>query len=142
MRSYPDISVAHVTVCEEDPSRRARFRGRCRAYESASGLAEMVQAIRLLLQAAVTSVRKSLSKLPSTASACQRGLLLFDKRSEREIQIALMTVGCQKAQVISYQTGACRPNGQHLPLSDFRKLSVKSDVELALLAVRHGMVMR
>ena len=64
----------------------------------------------------------------------------FDCLSEREIQIALMIVGCQKVQIISDKLCLSPKTVNTYRYRIFEKLSVTSDVELTLLAVRHGMV--
>ena len=64
----------------------------------------------------------------------------FDSLSEREIQIALMIVGCQKVQIISDKLCLSPKTVNTYRYRIFEKLSVTSDVELTLLAVRHGMV--
>ncbi len=64
----------------------------------------------------------------------------FDALSEREIQIALMIVGCQKVQIISDKLCLSPKTVNTYRYRIFEKLSVTSDVELTLLAVRHGMV--
>ncbi|MCF5071489.1 DNA-binding response regulator, partial [Pseudomonas syringae] len=64
----------------------------------------------------------------------------FDALSEREIQIALMIVGCQKVQIISDKLCLSPKTVNTYRYRIFEKLSISSDVELTLLAVRHGMV--
>ena len=60
--------------------------------------------------------------------------------SEREIQIALMIVGCQKVQAISDKLCLSPKTVNTYRYRIFEKLAISSDVELTLLAVRHGMV--
>ncbi|RMM91885.1 LuxR response regulator receiver [Pseudomonas savastanoi pv. glycinea] len=105
-----------------------------------AGLAEMVQAIRLVFagqryispqiaqQLALKSFQPPVNNSP------------FDLLSEREIQIALMIVGCQKVQTISDKLCLSPKTVNTYRYRIFEKLSISSDVELALLAVRHGMV--
>ena len=54
--------------------------------------------------------------------------------------IALMIVGCQKVQIISDKLCLSPKTVNTYRYRIFEKLSVTSDVELTLLAVRHGMV--
>lgn len=140
MRSHPDIKVVAVTVCEEDPFPTRLLQAGAAGYMTkGAGLAEMVQAIRLVFsgqryispQVAQQLALKSFQ--PASDSP-------FDALSEREIQIALMIVGCQKVQVISDKLCLSPKTVNTYRYRIFEKLSVKSDVELALLAVRHGMV--
>ncbi|MEX5613031.1 LuxR C-terminal-related transcriptional regulator, partial [Pseudomonas protegens] len=64
----------------------------------------------------------------------------LDALSEREIQIALMIVGCQKVQIISDKLCLSPKTVNTYRYRIFEKLSISSDVELTLLAVSHGMV--
>ena len=64
----------------------------------------------------------------------------FDALSEREIQIALMIANCQKVQTISDKLCLSPKTVNTYRYRIYEKLSITSDVELALLAVRHGMV--
>ncbi|TWC27848.1 regulatory LuxR family protein [Pseudomonas sp. SJZ079] len=64
----------------------------------------------------------------------------FDLLSEREIQIALMIASCEKVQSISDKLCLSPKTVNTYRYRIFEKLSISSDVELALLAVRHGMV--
>ena len=64
----------------------------------------------------------------------------FDCLSEREIQIALMIVNCEKVQSISDKLCLSPKTVNTYRYRIFEKLGITSDVELTLLAVRHGMV--
>lgn len=64
----------------------------------------------------------------------------FDLLSEREIQIAMMIANCQKVQTISDKLCLSPKTVNTYRYRIFEKLSITSDVELALLAVRHGIV--
>lgn len=140
LRSHPDIKVVAVTVCEEDPFPTRLLQAGAAGYlTKGAGLNEMVQAIRLVFagqryispQIAQQLVFKSFQ--PSSESP-------FDALSEREIQIALMIVGCQKVQIISDKLCLSPKTVNTYRYRIFEKLSISSDVELTLLAVRHGMV--
>ncbi|PVZ19585.1 MULTISPECIES: UvrY/SirA/GacA family response regulator transcription factor [unclassified Pseudomonas] len=140
-RSYPDIKVVVVTVCEEDPFPTRLLQAGAAGYlTKGAGLEEMVQAIRLAFagqryispQIAQQMALKSFQ--PQTAGSP------FDLLSEREIQIALMIVDCQKVQAISDKLCLSPKTVNTYRYRIFEKLSITSDVELALLAVRHGMV--
>jgi DNA-binding NarL/FixJ family response regulator len=64
----------------------------------------------------------------------------FDQLSERELQIALMIVNCQKVQEISDKLFLSPKTVNSYRYRIFEKLAINSDVELTLMAVRHGMV--
>jgi len=141
LRSYPDLKVIAVTICEEDPFPTRLLQAGAAGYlTKGAALEEMVQAIRMVFggqryispqiaqQLALKSFQPQLSESP------------FDLLSEREIQIALMIANCQKVQNISDKLCLSPKTVNTYRYRIFDKLSITSDVELALLAVRHGMV--
>ncbi len=140
-RSHPDIKVVAVTVCEDDPFPTRLLQAGAAGYlTKGAALEEMVQAIRLVFggqryispqiaqQLALKSFEPKVNGSP------------FDLLSEREIQIALMIANCQKVQIISDKLSLSPKTVNTYRYRIFEKLSITSDVELALLAVRHGMV--
>ena len=56
------------------------------------------------------------------------------------MQIALMIVGCEKVQSISDKLHLSPKTVNTYRYRIFEKLNITSDVELTLLAVRHGMI--
>jgi len=141
LRSYPDLKVIAVTICEEAPFPTRLLQAGAAGYlTKGAALEEMVQAIRMVFggqryispqiaqQLALKSFQPQLSESP------------FDLLSEREIQIALMIANCQKVQSISDKLCLSPKTVNTYRYRIFEKLSITSDVELALLAVRHGMV--
>ena len=141
LRSYPDLKVIAVTICEEDPFPTRLLQAGAAGYlTKGAALEEMVQAIRMVFggqryispqiaqQLALKSIQPQLSESP------------FDLLSEREIQIALMIANCQKVQSISDKLCLSPKTVNTYRYRIFEKLSITSDVELALLVVRHGMV--
>ncbi len=64
----------------------------------------------------------------------------FDQLSNREMQITMMVVNCQRVQQISRDLHLSPKTVNSYRYRIFEKLHVGSDVELALLAVRHGVV--
>ncbi len=139
LRSHPDIKVVAVTVCEEDPSPTRLLQAGAAGYlTKGAGLDEMVQAIRLAF-AGQRYISPQIAQQLALKSFQPQGSP-FDALSEREIQIALMIVGCQKVQIISDKLCLSPKTVNTYRYRIFEKLSVTSDVELTLLAVRHGMV--
>ncbi|WP_417775960.1 UvrY/SirA/GacA family response regulator transcription factor [Stutzerimonas xanthomarina] len=141
VRSYPDIKVIAVTICEEDPFPTRLLQAGAAGYlTKGAALEEMIQAIRMVFagqryispqiaqQLALKSFQPKVNGSP------------FDLLSEREIQIALMIANCQKVQAISDKLCLSPKTVNTYRYRIYEKLSITSDVELALLAVRHGMV--
>ena len=140
LRSHPDIKVVVVTVCEEDPFPTRLLQAGAAGYlTKGAGLAEMVQAIRLVF-AGQRYISPQIAQQLAIKAFQPTSDSPFDALSEREIQIALMIVGCQKVQTISDKLCLSPKTVNTYRYRIFEKLTISSDVELTLLAVRHGMV--
>ncbi|MDD2045990.1 response regulator transcription factor GacA [Pseudomonas putida] len=139
LRSHPDVKVVAVTACEEDPFPTRLLQAGAAGYlTKGAGLDGMVQAIRLVF-GGQRYISPQIAQQLALKSFQPQGSP-FDALSEREIQIALMIVGCQKVQIISDKLCLSPKTVNTYRYRIFEKLSVTSDVELTLLAVRHGMV--
>ena len=64
----------------------------------------------------------------------------FDQLSSREMQIMMMVVNCHRVRDISHDLHLSPKTVNSYRYRIFEKLDVKSDVELALLAVRYGVL--
>ncbi|MFC2974741.1 UvrY/SirA/GacA family response regulator transcription factor [Azotobacter bryophylli] len=140
-RSNPDIKVIAVTVCEEDPFPTRLLQAGAAGYlTKGAALEEMVQAIRLVFAGQRYISPQIAQQLALKSFQPQQSGSPFDLLSEREIQIALMIANCEKVQSISDKLCLSPKTVNTYRYRIFEKLSITSDVELALLAVRHGMV--
>ncbi|WP_421684537.1 UvrY/SirA/GacA family response regulator transcription factor [Stutzerimonas urumqiensis] len=141
LRSYPDLKVIAVTVCEEDPFPTRLLQAGAAGYlTKGAALGEMVQAIRLVFAGQRYISPQIAQQLALKSFQPQVNGSPFDLLSEREIQIALMIANCHKVQAISDKLCLSPKTVNTYRYRIFEKLSITSDVELALLAVRHGMV--
>lgn len=141
MRSQPDIKVVAVTVCEEDPFPTRLLQAGAAGYlTKGAALEQMVQAIRLVFAGQRYIDPQIAQQLALKSFQPQNSGSPFDLLSEREIQIALMIANCHKVQTISDKLCLSPKTVNTYRYRIFEKLSITSDVELALLAVRHGMV--
>jgi two-component system invasion response regulator UvrY len=140
LRQFPDTHVIAVTACVEEPYPSRLLQAGAAGYMTkGTGLDEMVKAIRLVYagQRYVSpEVAQQLALKPFSRTEASP----FDQLSEREIQIAMMIVGCQKVQEISDKLFLSPKTVNSYRYRIFEKLSINSDVELTLLAVRHGLV--
>ena len=64
----------------------------------------------------------------------------FEQLSNREMQIMMMVVNCHKVNDISGNLHLSPKTVNSYRYRIFEKLNVSSDVELVLMAVRHGML--
>jgi DNA-binding NarL/FixJ family response regulator len=141
IRSHPDLKVVAVTACEEDPFPTRLLQAGAAGYlTKGAGLEEMVQAIRLVFGGERYISPQIAQQLALKSFQPQTNGSPFDLLSEREIQIALMIASCEKVQSISDKLCLSPKTVNTYRYRIFEKLSISSDVELALLAVRHGMV--
>lgn len=141
LRSYPDIKVIAVTICEEDPFPTRLLQAGAAGYlTKGAALEEMIQAIRMVFAGQRYISPQIAQHLALKAFQPQTNGSPFDLLSEREIQIALMIANCQKVQTISDKLCLSPKTVNTYRYRIYEKLSITSDVELALLAVRHGMV--
>ncbi|MDH4569153.1 two-component system response regulator UvrY [Pseudomonas sp. BN414] len=141
LRSHTDIKVVAVTACEEDPFPTRLLQAGAAGYlTKGAALEEMIQAIRQVFAGHRFISPQIAQQLALKSFQPQASGSPFDLLSEREIQIALMIANCQKVQSISDKLCLSPKTVNTYRYRIFDKLSISSDVELALLAVRHGMV--
>jgi DNA-binding NarL/FixJ family response regulator len=141
LRSHTDIKVVAVTACEEDPFPTRLLQAGAAGYlTKGAALEEMIQAIRQVFAGHRFISSQIAQQLALKSFQPQSSGSPFDLLSEREIQIALMIANCQKVQSISDKLCLSPKTVNTYRYRIFDKLSISSDVELALLAVRHGMV--
>ncbi|PIE41649.1 MAG: two-component system response regulator UvrY [Gammaproteobacteria bacterium] len=141
LRQNADVKVIAVTVCGDEPYPSRFMQAGASGYlTKGAAMEEMVKAIRQ-----VHSGQRYIS--PEVAQALALKPFAndgegspFDQLSERELQVAIMIVNCQKVQQISDKLFLSPKTVNSYRYRVFDKLSIKSDVELTLLAIRHGMV--
>ncbi|MCG8669620.1 MAG: UvrY/SirA/GacA family response regulator transcription factor [Pseudomonadales bacterium] len=141
LRQNADVKVIAVTVCGDEPFPSRFMQAGASGYlTKGAAIDEMVKAIRL-----VQSGQRYIS--PEVAQALALKPFVndgegspFDQLSERELQIAMMIVNCQKVQEISDKLFLSPKTVNSYRYRVFDKLGINSDVELTLLAIRHGMV--
>ncbi|BAN48275.1 UvrY/SirA/GacA family response regulator transcription factor [Metapseudomonas resinovorans] len=141
LRSHTDMKVVAVTACEEDPFPTRLLQAGAAGYlTKGAALEEMIQAIRQVFAGQRFISPQIAQQLALKSFQPQSNGSPFDLLSEREIQIALMIANCQKVQSISDKLCLSPKTVNTYRYRIFDKLSISSDVELVLLAVRHGMV--
>jgi DNA-binding NarL/FixJ family response regulator len=140
IRQDPDVRVVAVTACDEEPFPSRLLKAGAAGYlTKGAALDEMVKAIR-----AVASGQRYIS--PEIAQQLALKNLEdeksspFEVLSEREMQITMMIVNCQKVQEISDRLFLSPKTVNSYRYRIFEKLGIDSDVELTLLAVRHGLL--
>lgn len=141
LRQNADVKVIAVTVCGDEPFPTRFLQAGASGYlTKGAALDEMVKAIRLVHSGQryiSPDVAQQLALKPFAADGESSP---FDQLSERELQIVMMVVSCQKVQEISDKLFLSPKTVNSYRYRVFDKLGINSDVELTLLAVRHGML--
>lgn len=144
LRIDDSLKVIAVTACADDPYPTRVMQAGATAYiTKGADIREMVRAIRqahsgqryISPEIAQKMALKQLSGNDGDGDTA-----LFDRLSEREMQIALMVVDCQKVQDISDKLCLSPKTVNSYRYRIFEKLEISSDVELALMAVRVGLL--
>jgi DNA-binding NarL/FixJ family response regulator len=136
-----DVKVIVVTACDDDvyPARLLQA-GAAGYLTKGSDVDEMIKAIKqvhsgqryISPEIAQKLALKSLNKNPDVPP--------FEQLSERELQISMMIVNCQKVNDIAIILSLSPKTVNTYRYRIFEKLAIKSDVELTLLAVRYGLL--
>lgn len=135
-----NIKVIAVTVCNEEPFPSRLMQAGAAGYVTkGAALQEMVAAIKQV-HSGQRYISPNIAQLLVLKQFNPAGESPFDCLSDREIQIALMIVGCEKVSSISDKLCLSPKTVNTYRYRIFEKLGVTSDVELTLLAVRNGMV--
>ncbi|AJQ95823.1 MULTISPECIES: UvrY/SirA/GacA family response regulator transcription factor [Gynuella] len=142
-KACPDVKILNVTAWGEDPfPSRLLQAGASGFLTKGADVEEMARAIKTLhagqkyLSPAIAQ-RMALNSFMPDSNGRKTP---FDDLSDREMQIALMIVSCQKVQEISDKLCLSPKTVNTYRYRIFEKLSIDSDVELTLLAIKHGML--
>ncbi|GAA3585636.1 MULTISPECIES: UvrY/SirA/GacA family response regulator transcription factor [Marinobacter] len=145
LRIDDSIRVIVVTACADDPYPTRVMQAGATAYiTKGADIREMVRAIRMAHSgqryiSPEIAQKMALKNLGGDVGE-EPGESLFDRLSERELQIAMMVVDCQKVQDISDKLCLSPKTVNTYRYRIFEKLEISSDVELALMAVRLGLL--
>ncbi len=135
------VKIICVTSASDDlyPA-RAMQAGASAFITKGADIREMIEAIRTVHSGKryiSPEVAQKMALKPFQDKA-EKGV--FDELSEREMQIATMIVNCHKVQDISDKLCLSPKTVNTYRYRLFEKLGITSDVELTLLAVRHGLL--
>ena len=140
LRQDDGLRVIAVTVCEDEPfPSRLLHAGAAGYLSKGADLEEMVRAIKV-----VSTGQRYISPEIAQAMALRPFVPTpdapLDMLSERELQIMILIVNCHKVQDVADQLCLSPKTVNTYRYRIFDKLGISSDVEMALVAVRHGMV--
>lgn len=138
-QQYKDIAIVAVSALSDNVFPAKLLKAGALGYVSKD--AEMFEVVSAIKHAAVG--KKYLS--PSIAQKMALGVVdpedsPFQLLSERELQITLMIINCEKVQQISDKLCLSSKTVNSYRYRIFEKLNIDSDVELTRLAIRYGML--
>ncbi len=145
LRIDDSVRVIVVTACADDPYPTRVMQSGATAYVTkGADIKEMVRAIRMAHSGQRYISPEIAQKMALKQISGDRDedgeMSLFERLSEREMQIAMMVVDCQKVQDISDKLCLSPKTVNSYRYRIFEKLEISSDVELALMAVRLGLL--
>jgi len=139
-RRSPGSKVVVITACADDPFPDLLLEAGARGFITKdSAMDELVHAIREVHSGNHYVCRKIAQELALKPLRKRSGAhhSPFDDLSDREMQVALMIVGCQSAQDIADHLNVSPKTINTYRYRMFEKLGVENDVGLTLLALRH-----
>ena len=140
LRLAPGIKVIIVTICQDDPFPSTLLAAGAAGYiTKGAPLTQMIQAIKSVHQGQ-RYISPEIAQHLALKSFEQTHPNPFEHLSERELQISMMIVQCQKVAQIAEQLFLSPKTVNSYRYRVFEKLAIESDVELTLLAVRHGLI--
>jgi len=139
LRLDPTIKVIALTMSDSEPlPDRILEMGAVGYLTKQVSPRELIQAIHQVHQGH-RYVAQSIASKMALRRFKPQGHSPFGTLSGREIQVMMMIVNCQKVNQISRHLSLSPKTINGYRYRIFEKLKVSSDLELALLAIRHGM---
>lgn len=140
-RSHPEILVIGLTASGDDTFVQRLLQAGARGYlTKGSSFDEMVRAIRIVTAGQHYVDPTVASGLIARDPQNHHNSNPFAQLSEREMQVALMIVNCQKVQEIADSLFVSPRTVNTYRYRIFEKLDVRNDVELTHLALRHKLL--
>lgn len=139
VRAMPSARVIAMSTLEVGliPARMLRV-GAVAFVTKCVSVQELLRAIRLV-HAGQRYITKKISRHLALNPFDEPRHTPFDSLSQRELQVALMLIDCQKVNRISGELNLSPKTIYSYRYRIFAKLGLSSDVELTILAVRHGL---
>jgi len=134
------IKVIALTACEDDPFPSRMMQSGASAFiTKGTEVSEVIHAIRLV-NSGQRYISPDIAQKMALSPFDEKTENPFEALSEREMQIAMMVVSCHKVQNISDKLCLSPKTVNTYRYRIFEKLDINSDVELVLMAIRHGML--
>ncbi len=143
VRNDSSIKIIALTACTEEPFPTKILQAGAKGYLSKSvEFAELVHAIRMVNAGQCYIDPAIAQKMALSSVKAIENSQTFKDLSQREMQVLMMITSGDTVQTISNQLCLSPKtiNGYRYRL--FRKLKIKSDVDLTHIAIRYGLVTR
>lgn len=138
-RYAPDIRVIAVTACDDNPfASRLLQAGACGYLTKGAAADEMVLAIQRVFSGQ-KYISPEIAQRMALRPFQQDQASPFEKLSDRELQIAMMIVGCQKVNDIGEKLFLSPKTVNSYRYRIFEKLGIDSDVALTHMALQYGL---
>ncbi|CAA0091771.1 Response regulator GacA [BD1-7 clade bacterium] len=135
----PGVAVVALTALDDNPFPNKLLKAGALGYVTKG--AEMYEMVTAIKHAAAGKRYLSPNIAQQMAlSAYDSESSPFEQLSDRELQITMMVINCEKVQEISDKLCLSTKTVNSYRYRIFDKLGVQSDVELTRLAIRHGML--
>lgn len=135
-----ELRVIAVTMCGQEPLPSRLMQAGASGYlTKGAELPEVVRAIKVVHsgQSYVSpDTARVMAMRPFTAASTE----LVDVLTDRELQVMRLVVHCYKVQDIARQFGLSEKTIHTYRYRIFDKLGISSNVEMAMIAVRHELV--
>jgi len=140
IRHNPDLKILALTVCDDEPYPSRLLQAGAAGYiTKGCDPDEMIRAIRTV-HAGQRYISSEIAQQLALKRFAKNEETPLDILSERELQIMLMITSGQKVQEISEKLCLSPKTVNSYRYRIFEKLSINSDVELTLLAIRLSLV--
>lgn len=140
LKHNPDIHVIAVTACDDNPFASRLFNAGASGYITKGASADEITRAIIKVRSGQKYISQEIAQKMALRPFSDTQSSPFDELSDREMQITLMIVNCQKVQEISESLFVSPKTVNSYRYRIFEKLNIASDVELTLLAMRHGLV--
>ena len=140
LRLPGDIKVIALSACADRPFPEQMLKIGATGYLTKSATTQDLLACVRKVFFGQRYVSSDVAQTLAFSAFDKTSLNPFDALSHREMQIMMMVVNCHKVQEISGNLHLSPKTVNSYRYRIFEKLHVSSDVELTLLAVRHGVL--
>jgi two-component system invasion response regulator UvrY len=140
IRIDPDVKVLVLTICDNDlyPTRLIQA-GAAGYITKGASTDEMVPAIKTI-HAGQRYISADIANRLAFRHVTDQDQSLFDSLSERELQVMMMITRGTPVPLIAKSLCLSAKTVNSYRYRIFTKLKIKNDVELTLLAIKHGIV--